>query len=87
MMYQTLRQSFLDNGNRHARKAAYWEAEGKPDYAEGSMRKARKNWIKAEAWAVTMSPNIEIAYAMMRAVIERDLFTQGTGAGGLGDLF
>lgn len=86
-MYQTIRQSFIDNGNRHARKAAYWRGEGKPDYAEGSMRKARKNWAKAEAWAVTLPPNIEMAYAVTLAAIEQNLFTQGTGVGGLGDLF
>jgi hypothetical protein len=50
--YRSIEQCHRDNGDRHARKAEYWVAQGKPDYAEGAMRKARRNWARADAWKV-----------------------------------
>ena len=39
MIYGTL---YADNVERHEAKARKWSAEGKPEYAAGSMRKAAK---------------------------------------------
>jgi mono/diheme cytochrome c family protein len=48
--YRSIEQCHRANGDRHAARAKYWLAQGKPDYAEGSMRKARRNWARADAW-------------------------------------
>ena len=38
--YTTLRESLLERSEHHFQRAAYWQVQGKPDYAMGSLHKA-----------------------------------------------
>ena len=45
--YVTVAESIHANGVRHMNRAMMHYAEGKPEYAKGSLRKARRNFERA----------------------------------------
>lgn len=45
--YLTMSEEIHENGERHARNAARYTIEGKIDHAIGSLRKARRNYLRA----------------------------------------
>jgi hypothetical protein len=85
--YRSIEQCHRDNGDRHARKAEFWRTQGKSDYAEGSMRKARRNWARADAWKTP-----ECMIPLMNDLLDRitnSIYTTGTGTdtGSFSELF
>ncbi|ARQ95392.1 hypothetical protein [Bradyrhizobium phage BDU-MI-1] len=46
--YRSLSDGVRDNARRHLRNAGRYLAAGNPDYALGSLRKAARNWQKAQ---------------------------------------
>jgi hypothetical protein len=81
MTYMSIGASFRANGDRHAQKAEHWRAVGKPEYAEGSMCKAERNWKRADDLAKVFKIPVEFqpAYDAMLLTIEKRLFECGTG--------
>lgn len=47
MSYISLPESIKANGDRHLDRARRHHAEGHPDYAAGSVRKAWRNYLRA----------------------------------------
>jgi hypothetical protein len=81
MTYLSVGASFRSNGDRHERKAEYWRAEGKPEYAAGSMRKAERNWKRADdlAEAFKIPAELKAAYDATLLAISKNLYERGTG--------
>lgn len=50
MKYLRMSEMLRQNGDRHAANAARHAANGRPDYAAGSMRKAERNYARAKAF-------------------------------------
>jgi frataxin-like iron-binding protein CyaY len=50
MLYITLQQKYQIMVERHEARAQYWLAQGRPDYAAGSLRKADKWRVKAREY-------------------------------------
>lgn len=46
--YQTIRQSFIANGDRHLQRANRYLSDGHVEYAQGSLIKAKKNYDTAK---------------------------------------
>ena len=79
MPYMSIEECHRSNGDRHAARAEAWIAAGKPEYAAGSMRKARRNWARAEAWKFDVRPELQQVIDKTRDAISRGVFERGTG--------
>jgi hypothetical protein len=81
MAYMSIGSAFRNNGDRHARKAEFWLAEGKPEYALGSMCKAVRNWKRADDFDEWMKVPAEFqkAYDATLLAITKNLCEYGTG--------
>lgn len=62
--YMTIEQCFLENGYRHFEKALFYKEAGYPDrFYEGSMRKARRWFKKANLYK--LPEEVEVITEMM----------------------
>jgi hypothetical protein len=66
--YLTISETIRENGDRHAANARRHMAEGRPEYAAGSMRKAERNWLRAKEFECPPNP---VADAFVRAIVDR----------------
>lgn len=80
MRYISVSESIRQNGDRHKANAERYLAEGKPDYAAGSLRKAARNYYKADELdqMLQVPAFIKPAYDALLKAVEDEIFGRGT---------
>lgn len=76
MQYMTLSENIRKNGDRHKANAERYLSQGLPEYAAGSMRKAEKNYKRAdEIEEIFKLPKfLEPFYKEVKEAMARNIF-------------
>lgn len=76
MRFLTLVEQHRANGDRHAANAARYLREGLPSYAQGSWRKAERNYERAEELEklLTLPPWGAEIMTRLRLAMEENLY-------------
>lgn len=71
-IYKPQQDRWRENGDRHKRNAERYLAEGKPEYAAGSMRKAERNYKNAKLLDDILNPVLTVQAQQIKAQLDRE---------------